>query len=303
MITVPPYLTKGNTIAIVCPSGFMPFEKAKTCMEVLGQWGYKVRVGKTLGNGFHYFSGTDEERLHDLQSMLDDTDVKAVLCARGGYGMSRIIDQLDFSRFKKYPKWLIGFSDVTVLHAHVLHQCKTASLHAPMAAAFNEDGYKNEFVQSLGKAIAGVKTNYSCDVHELNRNGKCEAELTGGNLSLVAHLIGTRSSFNTKNKILFLEDVGEYLYNIDRMFIQLKRAGMLQNLAGLIIGGFTEMKDTIIPFGADVYHIIHHHIKEYNYPVCFDFPVSHDTRNYTLKVGVKHRLFVEKNKVRLQEAG
>ncbi|MEO8172955.1 MAG: LD-carboxypeptidase [Sediminibacterium sp.] len=301
MIKVPPYLKKGDTIGIVCPAGFMPYEKAAVCIDTLQQWGYKIKTGKTLGSQFHYFSGTDAERLADLQMMLDDREVKAVLCGRGGYGMSRIIDQLDFKAFKKNPKWLIGFSDITVLHAHVYRQFNIATLHAPMAAAFNDGEYENEFIQSLRKTLKGGASNYSCEIHSLNRVGKAEGELIGGNLSLVAHLIGSVSSFQTKGKILFLEDVGEYIYNVDRMMMQLKRSGMLHQLAGLVIGGFSEMKDTITPFGTDVFSAVHSHIKEYNYPVCFDFPVSHEKNNYALKVGVKHQLNVSKNKVVLKE--
>lgn len=302
MIKIPPYLKKGDCIGLVCPSGFMAYEKVQTCMEVLQQWGYQVKVGKTVGGiQQNYFAGTDEERLHDLQTMLDDDNIKAVLCARGGYGMSRIIDKINFAKFKKKPKWLIGFSDITVLHADVYNQFKIASLHAPMAGAFNEEGFKNEYVQSLQKALKGVSSKYSCAAHPFNKTGKVKGELVGGNLSLIVHLIGTKSSFQTKNKILFIEDVGEYVYNVDRMFIQLKRAGMLQNLAGLIIGGFTEMKDTIVPFGKKVYAVLDEHISEYNYPVCFDFPVSHEKENYALKVGVIHELNITRKQVKLQE--
>lgn len=296
----PPYLTKGDLIGIVCPSGYMPEEKAATCIQVLQEWGYRVKLGKTLGNRFHYFSGTPEERLADLQAMLDDAEVKAVLCGRGGYGMSHIIDRLNFTKFKKSPKWLIGFSDITVLHAHVYRQYKTASLHAPMAAAFNDGEYKKEFVQSLRKALKGIASRYHCPSHPLNRAGKAAGELIGGNLSLVAHLVGSASSYQTKGKILFLEDVGEYIYNADRMMVQLKRAGMLDGLAGLIIGGFSDMKDTTTPFGTDVFSVIYEHIKSYKYPVCFDFPVSHEPNNYALKHGVKHAFSVGK-KVSLKE--
>ncbi len=301
MIKIPTYLQKGDTIGIVCPSGYMPKEKIVTCIAVLQQWGYQVKTGKTVGSQFYYFSGTDAERLQDLQSMLDDKEVKAILSARGGYGMSRIIDQLDFTKFKKKPKWLIGFSDITVLHAHLYQHLHIASLHAPMAAAFNDGEYANEFVQSLRKALKGSVSNYSCDAHTLNRVGKAEGELIGGNLSLVAHVIGSVSSFKTKGKILFLEDIGEYIYNIDRMMIQLKRNGMLQQLSGLVIGGFSEIKDTNTPFGTDVYAAIYSHIKDYAYPVCFNFPVSHEKNNYALKVGVKHQLTISQKKTILKE--
>lgn len=299
---IPPYLQKGDTIGIVCPSGYMPGEKAATCIQMLQQWGYQVKTGNTLGHQFHYFSGTDEERLADLQQMLDDQQVKAILCARGGYGMSRIIDRIDFRKFRKHPKWLIGFSDITLLHAHVYERFGIACLHAPMAAAFNDGEYANPFVQSLRKALRGSKARYSCTGHTLNCKGKAEGILVGGNLSLIAHAVGSSSSLKTKNKILFLEDVGEYIYNADRMMIQLKRSGMLDHLAGLIIGGFTEMKDTTIPFGADVYDVIAAHTREYNYPVCFGFPVSHEKENYALKVGAIYTLQVSGSRVTLQES-
>jgi muramoyltetrapeptide carboxypeptidase len=301
MSLIPPYLKKGDTIAIVCPSGFMPYEKAATCIDVLQQWGYKVRVGKTLGTQFHYFSGTDEERLADLQAMLDDPDVNAVLCGRGGYGLSRIIDRIDFKRFKKNPKWLIGYSDITVLHAHLYERFNIASLHSPMAAAFNDGEYENIYIQSLRNALKGAAANYTCAPHPYNRIGKAEGKLVGGNLSLVAHLSGTRSAFKTKGKILFLEDVGEYLYNIDRMMIQLKRNGLFEALEGLIIGGFTDMKDTTTPFGTDVFSLINELVREYTFPMCFDFPVSHSKENYALKVGVKHSLNISLQKVSLKE--
>ncbi len=301
MTKVPPSLSKGDTIAIVCPAGYMPSEKAATCIEVLKEWGYKVRVGKTLGSQFHYFSGTDEERRKDLQLMLDDPTVKAILCGRGGYGMSRIIDTLDFTKFKKSPKWIIGYSDITLLHAHLYTQLKTASLHSPMAAAFNDGEFANEYIQSLKKALKGNKLLYKTSVHPFNQQGKAVGELVGGNLSLVAHMIGSKSAYNCKGKILFLEDVGEYVYNIDRMMIQLERSGMLSQLAGLIIGGFTEMKDTVIPFGASAIELIQERVSKYKYPVCFDFPVSHSRENYPVKVGVKHELVVGKRLVQLKE--
>lgn len=302
MIKYPPYLQPGDTIGITCPAGYMAAAKAQTCIDTLQQWGYLVKVGKTLGSeSATYFSGTDDERLRDFQEMLDDESVKAILCGRGGYGMGRIIDRIDFRAFKKKPKWIVGFSDITVLHAHLYSNYKIASLHAPMAAAFNEDGFNNEFVQSLKNALEGKVARYQCDVHELNHRGEAVGELVGGNLSLLAHLVGTPSDIKTKGRILFLEDVGEYLYNVDRMLHQLKRAGKLAKLAGLIIGGFTDNKDTERPFGKPVYELIHDVVKEYDYPICFDFPVSHEKENYALKVGAGYKLIVGKNKVILEE--
>lgn len=302
MIKIPPYMQKGDTIGLVCPAGFMAAEKVQTCIKTLEEWGYTVKPGKTIGGeSSTYFSGTDEERLADFQQMLDDDDVKAILCARGGYGMGRIIDQVDFKKFSKQPKWVIGYSDITVLHAHLYSNYYISSLHAPMAGAFNEEGFKNEYVLSLKNVLEGKKIKYQCGVHEFNRKGEAVGELVGGNLALLTHLVGTASDIKTKGRILFIEDIGEYLYNVDRMFYQLKRSGKLSKLAGLIIGGFTDMKDTERPFGKTVYEIINNLVKEYNYPVCFDFPVSHSAENYALKVGVGYKLKVSKSRVLLEE--
>jgi muramoyltetrapeptide carboxypeptidase len=302
MIKIPPYLKKGDTIAITCPAGYMAAEKAQTCITVLQQWGFRVVVGKTLGSSsVNYFSATDADRRNELQAMLDDKTINAILCGRGGYGVGRIIDELDFTKFKRKPKWLIGFSDITVLHSHIYTNLKIATLHAPMAAAFNDDGFKNEFVQSLQKALAGKKAKYTCAPHVFNKQGTASGELVGGNLSLLAHLTGTPSDINTKNKILFIEDIGEQIYNIDRMLYQLKRSGKLNKLAGLVIGGFTDMKDTDRPFGKTVQEVIQQIVEDYNYPICFNFSVSHQKENYALKVGVKYQLAVSNKQTKLFE--
>lgn len=302
MIKIPPYLKKSDTIGIVCPAGYMALDKVQTCITTLQEWGYNVKVGKTVGGDSQtYFSGTDEERLADFQQMLDDDEVKTILCGRGGYGIGRIIDKIDFKKFRKQPKWIVGYSDITVLHSHLYSNYYISSLHAPMAGAFNEEGYKNEFVLSLKNVLQGKRIKYSCPAHEFNRKGEAVGELTGGNLALLAHLTGTNSDSKTKGRILFIEDVGEYSYNVDRMLHQLKRSGKLSRLAGLIVGGFTDMKDTERPFGKPVYEIIREMIKEYDYPVCFDFPVSHTDRNYALKVGVGYKLKIGKTKVVLEE--
>ena len=302
MITIPPYLKKGDTIGIVCPAGYMVAEKAQTCIITLLEWGYKVKTGKTIGGDSQtYFSGTDEERLNDLQLMLDDDEVQAVLCGRGGYGTGRIIEQISFKRFKKNPKWIIGYSDITVLHSHIYSNYYISTLHSPMAGAFNDDGYKNEYVLSLKNALEGKKTVISVPANEFNRKGDEEGELVGGNLALLAHLTGTASDIKTKGRILFIEDIGEQLYNIDRMMRQLKRAGKLEKLNGLVFGIFADIKDTERPFGTPIQEMLWEIIKEYDYPVCFDFPVSHTDKNYALKVGVVHRLKVSGSKVLLEE--
>lgn len=299
---IPPYLKKGDTIGIVAPAGFMAIEKMQACIETLDHWGYNVVMGSTThSQSNNYFSGTDEERLNDLQQMMDDKSVKAILCARGGYGMSRIIDDLSFKKFKKNPKWIVGYSDITVLHSHLYSNYNIASLHAPMAAAFNDGEAENPYIQSIKKALEGEPATYEADSHEFNKSGSAEGELVGGNLSLLVHLIGTDSDIKTKNRILFLEDIGEYLYSIDRMFVQLKRTGKLDRLAGLIIGKFSDTKDTERPYGKNVYEIIHDHVKEYDYPMCFNFPVSHEKENYALKVGAEYELEIGSDKVFLNE--
>lgn len=290
---IPTYLQPGDIIGIVCPGGYLAPEKAQNCIDTLRQWGYRVRTGPTLHSvSTNYFSGTDEERLADLQQMLDDPAIKAILCGRGGYGLTRIIDGIDFARFRDNPKWIVGYSDITLLHAHIEANVGIATLHGPMAAAFNDGGPGGPYVQSLRLALEGKELNYSCDPHPFNRPGRVTAPITGGNLALLAHLTGTRSAAPMAGKILFIEDVGEYLYNIDRMFRQLKRGGHLDHLAGLIVGSFTEGKDTVRPFGATAEEIIRDGIAEYGYPVCFGFPVGHDGRNVALRTGIPHRLTI-----------
>jgi muramoyltetrapeptide carboxypeptidase len=301
MTKIPPYLKPGDTIGIVCPAGYMPFEKAQSCIETFTDWGFKVIPGKTLGHQFHYFSGTDEERRNDLQRMMDDKNIDAILCGRGGYGTGRIIDKLDFTKFEKHPKWIVGFSDITVLHSHLLSNFKIASLHAPMAAAFNDGEYKNQYIQSLHDALLGKKADYKTEGNMLDQPGNARGVLVGGNLSLLVNVIGTTSDIKTKNKILFIEEIGEYIYSVDRMMYQLKRSGKLEHLKGLIIGRFSDMKDTTVPFGQTVEDAIKDLVKDYHYPVCFGFPVSHDKENYALKVGVSYKLKVGKNFVELKE--
>ncbi len=301
MLIIPPYLKKGDSIAITCPAGYMPAQKAQNCINRLQSWGFDVMIGKTLGsNSPTYFSGTDEERLGELQAMLDEPSIKAILFGRGGYGMGRIIDQLDFKKFVRNPKWLVGFSDITVLHTHIFNNYGIATLHAPMAAAFNEP--QAEYILSLKKALLGKKAKYDCAPFPLNKKGKATGQLVGGNLALLAHVTGTKSDFKTNNRLLFIEDTGEYLYSIDRMMQQLKRSGKLKNLAGLIFGGFTDMKDTDRHFGKTIEELLLDVVKEYNFPVCFNFPVSHGLQNYALKIGATFELKVSPARVSLKEA-
>jgi muramoyltetrapeptide carboxypeptidase len=298
----PASLQKNDLIAITCPAGYMPYNKLTGCIETLQRWGYQVLLGNTVkSQSSNYFSATDEERRDELQAMLDAPEVKAILCGRGGYGISRIIDGLNFSGFKKNPKWVIGFSDITLLHCHIHRHCGITSLHAPMANAFNEGGAKNKYVQSLKKSLSGITTEYSCKHHALNRSGKASGQLVGGNLALLTHAIGSASALDTKNKILFIEDIGEHLYQVDRMMMQLSRTGMLKNIAGLVVGHFTDIKDTVRPFGKTVYEIIADHVKDYTYPVCFGFPVGHETENMALKMGADYGFEVGSRSVKLKE--
>lgn len=301
MIIQPPFLRKGATIGITCPAGYMPREKADACIQTLQQWGFEVMVGRTLGSGSeNYFSGTDAERRTELQAMLDSDRIDAILFGRGGYGVSRIIDQLRFQHFRKHPKWLIGYSDITLLHCHIHRRYGIATLHAPMAAAFN-DTAGAAFVRSIYDAVTGRKPNMPCTAHPFNRTGTVEAPLVGGNLALLTHSLGTPSALSTRGKILFIEDIGEYVYSIDRMMQQLRRSGQLSGLAGLLVGGFTDTKDTQRPFGQTVYELIRDLVKDYEYPVAYGFPVSHSPDNYALKIGVTYRLKVQKSGVSLRE--
>ena len=301
-IKIPSYLQPGDTIGITCPAGYMAYEKAAECIRILeNKWGYKVKAGHTLGSqSSTYFSGTDEERLADFQQMLDDDAVQAVLCGRGGYGMGRIIDSIDFTKFKKHPKWVIGFSDITVFHSHVNKNFNIATLHAPMAGAFS-DKPLHKYVKSLHAALQGTKATYSCRKHRLNKTGEAKGALVGGNLALLVNSIGTPSDINTKGKILFIEDIGEYKYSIDRMLHQLKRSGKLNDLAGLLIGHFSDVKDTERPFGQSVDAIIQNIVKDYSYPIAYHFPVSHDKENVALKCGMLHTLQVSNEAVMLAE--
>jgi muramoyltetrapeptide carboxypeptidase len=299
---LPPYLKSGDTIGIVCPSGYMAAERILACVTTLKSWGFRVKIGKTVGgDSVNYFSGTDAQRLEDLQDMLDDENIAAILFGRGGYGLSRIIDQISFKKFRKYPKWVLGYSDITLLHAHIYSNYEIATGHSPMAGAFGEAGPDDPYIHSIRELLTGGKSEYICDPHPFNRRGEAEAVLMGGNLTLLAHAIGGSSDFKTKGLILFIEDIGEYLYNMDRMLYQLKAAGKFNKPAALLIGNFTDMKDTERPFGKDGYEIIRDILEPYDFPVCYGFPVGHVKENYALKCGAEFRLKIGKEKVILEE--
>jgi muramoyltetrapeptide carboxypeptidase len=293
-------LTKGSVIGITCPSGYVAAERVAHAILVLQQWGYRVKLGKTVGNEFNYFSGTDAERAADLQHMLDDPEIDAILMGRGGYGMSRIIDQLNFDQFREKPKWICGFSDITVLHSHVLRHTGVPTLHSPMCGHFRPDTEECDSLASLRKALSGEPLVYEMEPSLYNKVGSCAGAVTGGNLSLLVHLTASTSEVDMSGKILFIEDLDEHLYHVDRMLLHLKRAGRLQDIAGLLVGGFTDMKDTERPFGQTIEEIILDKVAEYGYPVCFNFPAGHQEINYTLTLGAPHLLEVEPKGSRLR---
>lgn len=297
-IAIPPHLKPGDTVGITCPAGYIKTEAIQPAVQLMQSWGFNVKIGQTVGKRDFTMGGTDAERLADLQQMLDDPNVKAIMCARGGYGAVHIIDQLNFKRFVASPKWVIGFSDITVLHNHIHTNCHVATLHSKMCNSFPDNWSLAEPIQietilSIKQALTGQKLTYNSPEHAANRIGSATAPLIGGNLSIVATLTGTRSDINTDGKILFLEDTGEYLYNIDRMFYNLQRSGKLEKLAGLIIGGFKVKPDEPDDeFGRTLYEVVLDRIKNYQYPACFDFPVGHQKNNFALKCGVTHTLRV-----------
>ena len=298
----PPYLKTGDTIGIVCPAGFMAAERIISCVHTLKSWGFRVKIGRTVGgDSLNYFSGTDAERLDDLQAMLDDDDMAAILFGRGGYGLSRIIDQISFKKFKKSPKWILGYSDITLLHAYIYSNYEIATAHSPMAGAFAEASADDIYINSIRNLLTGGKLNYSCDTHPFNKRGETEGKLMGGNLTLLAHAVGGPADIKTKGLILFIEDIGEYLYNMDRMLRQLKAAGKFQKPAAVIIGSFTDMKDTERPFGENAYKIIRDFLEEFDYPVCYGFPVGHVRENFALKCGAEYNLKISRDKVLLEE--
>jgi len=297
----PQNLHAGDTIGMVCPAGTIPVEKVEKCIQTLTSWGYKVKLGRTVGSKYFTYSGTDEARFLDLQEMMDDPSVKAILCGRGGYGLSRIIDRIDFSSLLATPKWIIGFSDITVLHA-ALQEKGIMSIHGPMAAAFNKGMEGEPYILAIKDILEGKPTMYTAQPHVYNKMGKVNAPLVGGNLCLIAHLIGSKNCFNTKGKILFLEDIGEYHYNLDRMVIQIKNAGLMNDLAALVIGGFSDMRDEPDDIGAGAFEILQSHLKDYNYPICYDFPISHGLANYPVKEGANYTLEVGPAEVVLKEA-
>lgn len=298
---IPPYLQKGDSIGIVAPARKISVEEISFAQHWLEEEGFKVVYDDSLFAGSHQFAGTDALRRDAFQKMLDDPNIKAILCARGGYGSVRIIDQLDFTQFCKHPKWICGYSDIAVFHAHIHQNFGIATLHCTMPINIVESAKDSESLTTLSQSLQGKIMDYSVPCHRFNSMGSGKGILIGGNLSILFSLTGTPSEMDTSGKILFLEDLDEYLYHIDRMMINLKRAGKLANLAGLIIGGMTEMRENTILFGSSAEEIIMSHCKEYDYPICFGFPTGHMKENLALKLGVDVLLEITENGSRLVE--
>ena len=288
----PSPLRSGNKVAIVSTARKISMAEIQPCIDVLTSWNLDVVTGNTIGAADFQFAGDDDFRTADIQRMLDDESVKAILFARGGYGTLRIIDAIDWRKFLKHPKWLCGFSDITVIQSHLLSVYEAQSIHSMMAINFATATEAS--IASLQSVLFGKRLQYTVEPNLLNRPGKGSGILCGGNLSLLHALIGSASEVDTTDKILFIEDIDEQLYHIDRMMISLKRAGKLDQLAGFVAGHFSDMKnkDESNPFGKTAYEIIAGHLSEYDYPVCYGFPAGHEPDNRCLLMGSKWKLEV-----------
>lgn len=295
----PPYLKKGDQVGIIAPAGIVKPEDIEPAIKILEEWGLKVNKGKHLYRSFHFFAGTDEQRLNDFQTMINDENIRAVFFARGGYGIIRLIEKLNFRKFKKSPKWLVGYSDITIVHSFLSKILKCESLHGIMPKNFIKGQEDNQSLIQLKNTLFGNMPSYQFANNRLNRSGKAEGFVTGGNLSIIYSLQRTKLQIDTKGKILFIEDVNEYLYHFERMMMNLKMSGQLKNLAGLVVGGLTDMKETTPGFGKTAEEIIADVVKECTYPVMFGFPVGHMFPNLPLIVGRKMKMDVDLKKVEL----
>lgn len=284
-MTKPPYLREGDQIGLVSPARKISIDEIKLAVKMLQNWGLEPVFGSHLFAQDNQFAGNDNQRFTDFQSFIDNPEIKAIIATRGGYGSVRIIDRLDFDRFIRFPKWIIGYSDISVFHSHINAKCRVESIHATMPLNFPKNGILNQATKSLHRALFGELDSHPFKPSKVIRPGICKGELIGGNLSILYNMMGSPSQMDFNSKILFIEDIDEYLYHIDRMMINLKRAGKLKNLAGLVVGAMTDMKDNTIPFGKSAEEIIEEHIAEYTFPVVFGFPAGHIDDNRALIFG------------------
>tara|TARA_B100001057_G_scaffold310771_1_gene310882 strand:- start:2180 stop:3088 length:909 start_codon:yes stop_codon:yes gene_type:complete len=288
-------LKKGDAVAVISTARKVSPEELDFAITKIKSWGLNVCFGNNLFKNHHQFSGTTQERAEDLQWALDYNKIKAVFFARGGYGSVHIVDYIDWHSFKTNPKWLIGFSDITVFHSHVHQWYNIPTLHAAMPITYPQN--TGGAIKNIRDILFGEKVSYKFKGHSFNKNGAVKTVVVGGNLSILYSLLGSKSQLNTDGKILFLEDLDEYLYHIDRMMQALKRAGMLENLSGLIVGGMNGMNDNIVPFGKTAEEIIRDVVSEYTYPVAFNIPVGHINENLPLLFGKKASFTVTTNQV------
>jgi muramoyltetrapeptide carboxypeptidase len=281
---IPPFLVPGDKVAIVAPARKITVEELSPAMEQIRLEGFVPVLGKNVFEVSNQFAGTDEQRQADMQWALDDPEIKAVISARGGYGCLRLIDKLNFNEFKKQPKWLVGYSDLTVFHSHIHTLANVATLHATMPINFGKDKVATN---TLFRALKGEQNTYNFSSNGAANPADVEGVITGGNLSLLYSMLGSSSDIDTDHKILFIEDLDEYLYHIDRMIVALKRNGKLKKLKALLVGSFSEMKDNLVPFGKNAREIILDAVKEYDYPVFFNFPAGHLDNNCAVIFGKK----------------
>ncbi len=291
------YIRQKDVVGIISTARKISVQEIQPAITLLESWNLKVKIGKTIGLEENQFAGTEEERAKDFQDMLDDDEVNAIWCARGGYGTVRIIDALDFSKFKKNPKWIVGYSDVTVLHNHI-NNLGIETLHATMP--INVAKNTSEALNSLKDAWFGKQLKYSIRTDKLNKLGEAKGELVGGNLSMLYSLLGSETAIKTDGKILFIEDLDEYLYHVDRMMQNLKRNGYFDKLNGLIVGSMSDMNDNTIPFGKTAKQIVFDCCKDYDFPICFDFPAGHVDDNRALIFGRNIELKVGRNKSKVR---
>ena len=278
----PKPINRGDLISILAPAKSIDKSIVDYAKDFLVQRGFQVKVSAHCIGRHHYYSGTDQERISDFQSAIDDSEVMAILCARGGYGSVRVFDRLDWTKFREQPKWIIGFSDITVFH-HILQSMSIQSIHGTMPLDFESNS--KEALQTMIMAAGGEPFKIQVDTSEKNKEGSAKGELIGGNLSIIYSLLGSQYAFDFRNKILFIEDLSEQYYHIDRMLHALKFHGVFDQISGLVVGGMTDMKDTEVPFGKDVYDLVLEHLEGKEIPVGFDFPCGHINDNRAMIVG------------------
>lgn len=298
MIKLPQNLAPGDTLAIISTARKIDVVQMDGVEQLISDWGFRVKWGSSIRNEYHQFCGTDEERAGDLQEAIDDPEIKGILCFRGGYGTIRILDKVDFSSLIQHPKWIVGYSDVTALHGN-LNNLGLASIHGTMPVNFVTNS--EEALTSLRNILQGKLNEYHFAGHKLNQAGDARAELIGGNLSMIYSIAATPYDYNFEGKILFIEDLDEYLYHIDRMMQNLKHRGVLAKIAGLIVGGMTDMNDNSVPFGFSAEQIISQAVSSYDYPVCFGFPAGHIADNRALIIGKECYLSVSDSDVSFRQ--